>query len=127
VTFAERALYHQIHPAKLLTDWFSGILAAALFWEHRLLAGLLSGLVPPIILSALFLTGRFDATLARYRDSALGRYVTRYMSRAMEFVRLLGLAGLWVGAWERSPVLMAIGIMVILTAWVKGLFASDGP
>jgi len=84
VTLAERVLYHQIHPAKLLVDWTAGLVAAGSLWRHHLIAALVVRLLPPFLASALLLTGRFDQDLLRYRASAFGRYVARHMTRAME-------------------------------------------
>jgi hypothetical protein len=125
-TPSERALYHQIHPAKLATDWAAGLVGAVLLWHHRLAAGLLWGLVPPVITSAPFLLGWFDRTLTRYQASAMGRYVARSMTHAMEGLRLLGLAGLWVGAWERRPGFIAAGLALIVGAWLRGLLWAGG-
>jgi hypothetical protein len=42
------------------------------------------------------------------------------MTRAMEGLRLLGLLGLWVGAWRRSVSIMGVGGVVIAAAWLRG-------
>jgi hypothetical protein len=47
VTLQEKILYHQIHLAKLLTDWATGFLALYFFWQKALLTGLLVAIVPP--------------------------------------------------------------------------------
>jgi hypothetical protein len=47
----ERILYHQIHPVKLITDVSSALASVLLFWHHRLGAGLLIGLLPPVLVS----------------------------------------------------------------------------
>ncbi|MFL5495957.1 MAG: hypothetical protein ACJ8DC_16350 [Gemmatimonadales bacterium] len=116
----ERVLYHQIHPAKLLVDWSTTAVATALLWQHRLLTGLLVGGVPPLLISAPFLAGRFDGSLRRHRQSPLGRYVARYMTRSMEALRLLGLLGAWLGGWEKRPVWIGGGVLLILAAWGRG-------
>jgi hypothetical protein len=121
MTFRERVLYHQIHPVKLATDWLSGIGAAMLLWQHRLLPALLLGLLPPIAVSAVLL--RY-ADLEPYRASALGRYVARFMTRRVEAGRLAGLLLVWGGAWLRRPVLIAVGFVIILGCWLYGLLPS---
>jgi hypothetical protein len=113
----ERALYHQIHPAKLLTDWVTAIVACFLFWEHRWMVGLVVGLVPPILASAALMR---SADLEPHRDSAFGRYVGRYMTAAMQALRLVGVAALWFGAWRHRLAAMALGVLVILGAWARG-------
>jgi hypothetical protein len=120
MTLRERALYHQIHPAKLAIDWSAGLAGAVLLWRHRLAAGLLWGLLPPVLISLPFLVGMFDGALARHRSSALGRYVTRFMTRAMEILRLLGLLGLWLGAWHRQPLIIALGLALVAVGWLRG-------
>ena len=47
MTPAERTLYHQIHPAKLLIDWLAGLFALYFFWHRNLLPGLLVSIIPP--------------------------------------------------------------------------------
>jgi hypothetical protein len=51
MTPQEKALYHQIHPLKLVTDISAEVLSLYLFWKRKLLAGLVVLLVPPIIAS----------------------------------------------------------------------------
>jgi hypothetical protein len=120
LTLRERALYHQIHPVKLAVDWSAALVSGIFLWHHRLLAGLLWGLLPPLGVSVPFLLGVFDATLTRYRTSTLGRYVARSMTRAMEGLRLIGLVGVWLGAWHRQPPIIALGLMLVAGAWARG-------
>lgn len=115
----EKLLYHQIHPLKLLVDWGTAALAATLLWEHRLLPALLVGLVPPLLATVALLRW---ADLEPYKASPFGRYVSQYMSRGMEGVRLLGLAVAWIGAWAQAPLLLFLGVWVILAAWARGRF-----
>lgn len=49
MTPQEKMLYHQIHPLKLATDISAEIVSLYLFWKHKLLAGMLAALVPPVI------------------------------------------------------------------------------
>jgi hypothetical protein len=120
MTLRERALYHQIHPAKLAIDWSAGLVAAIFFRRHRLAAGLLWGLVPPVAASVPFMLGLFDGTLTRYRTSALGHYLARSMTRAMEGLRLVGLVVLLLGAWHRQPLVIALGLALVAVAWLRG-------
>jgi hypothetical protein len=78
------------------------------------------GLAPPVVVSVPFMLGAFDATLHRYRSSSLGRYVARSMSLAMQGLRLLGLAVLWLGAWYQQPLAIALGLGMIVAAWMRG-------
>jgi hypothetical protein len=118
VEFADKALYHQIHPAKLITDWTTAFVAAYLLWQHALVAGLLIGVIPSVIASALVI--RF-ADLERLKASGFGRYVGRYMTPAMQVARSAGAAIFWAAAWFRSPSVMAVGLAVIVVAWARGL------
>src|SRR3990172_5919992 len=87
MNFEEKSLYQQIHPLKLLTDWSTGILALYSFWQHDLIAALMVAFVPPILVSLLLV--RF-VQLDKYRQSAFGRYVSKYMTRRMQALRLVG-------------------------------------
>jgi len=118
---AERLLYHQIHPLKLFTDVATAIAAAALLWRHELGAALVVGFVPSIAVSAALIR---SANLERYRDSAFGRYVARFMTRRVELARLVGLVPLWGGAWLRRPGIIFGGAVWILTCWLIGLIES---
>ena len=114
----ERYLYHQIHPAKLAVDWASGLACLYPLWQHHLLLGLAVMLVPPPLAS--FVLIRF-ADLDRQKRSSFGGYVKRYMTRAAEAVRLLGMIIMAAGAWLHSPIAIAGGLLVILLAWTRGL------
>ena len=115
---ADRVLYHQIHPLKLLTDWSTAFVAAALLWAHRLTAALLIGFVPSIIVTAALLRW---SDLERYRASRFGRYVRGFMTRRVEVARLAGLLLLWLGAWSRRPLAMIAGVVWIIGCWMWGL------
>src|SRR5262249_45826041 len=96
MSLQEKILYHQLHPLKLGTDITAAVVSTYFFWEHRLVLGLLAGFIPPIVMSSLLL-----ATLdfAWIRDSAVGRYLKRSMTHAMEAVRLAGTLPMFFGAW----------------------------
>jgi hypothetical protein len=32
----DKYLYHQTHPARLLTDWITGLIALYFFWRHEI-------------------------------------------------------------------------------------------
>jgi hypothetical protein len=114
----EKALYQQIHPAKLATDFGTAFVAAALLWRHQLLLAMLVGFLPSIAVTLGLM--RFGA-LDRLRDSPFGRYVARYMTRAVEALRFAGVALFWAGAWQHRPLLMALGFLTILLGWARGL------
>jgi hypothetical protein len=101
--------------------WFPTVL----FWQHHIGLALAAGLLPPILTSAIVL---WWADLRPYRDSALGRYVGRFMSRRVEAARLTGLLPLWGGAWLQQWPLVAVGVLWIAGCWLWGLRRpSSGP
>ena len=117
--FAERKLYHQIHPLKLATD--VGVTPVALYclWVHRPLSAAIVGFVPPIVVSAAML--RWPPDLEPWKASALGRYVGRYMTPLIELVRFLTLAPMAYGAWNHEPGWIVIGLVMLVVAWANGL------
>jgi hypothetical protein len=117
MTPREKVLYHQIHPAKLVTDC-AALIALYPLWRHELAIALVIMLVPPPVASWLVI--RY-ANLERQRQSAFGHYVARSMTRAMEAVRLGGMIVIAVGTWNRSVITMACGAAVILFGWTRGL------
>jgi hypothetical protein len=121
VTPRERYLYHQIHPLKLLTDGCAGLIALYPLWRHELTIALVVMLIPPPVGSWLVMR---SANLEPYRQSALGRYVARYMTHAMEAVRLAGFVMMAFGAWWRSLFIIALGAGVVLFGWLRGMLMS---
>ena len=117
----ERILLHQVHPAKLAVDWGTGLGATWLLWDQRLVAALVVGFVPSILVS-LYLIFRVDLT--RYRDTPLGRYFLSPRTRPGDSLRLFGLVVMWAGGWYTSLPLVLAGLAVILFAWGKGLLAQ---
>jgi hypothetical protein len=118
MTPREKALYHQIHPLKLLTDISAEVISIYFLWQRRLLVGLLVALLPPVVASALIVR---LANLEPYRDSAAGAYVKHYMTPAAVALRMLGTCVTHLGAWLRWPTLMGSGYGLILFAWFRGL------
>ena len=114
----EKILYHQIHPLKLFTDWSSGIIALYPFWQHYLVLGLIIALVPAPIVS--FLLVRF-ANLEKYKESSVGKYIRKYMTRLAEAIRFAGYAMIAVGAWYHVIWLIPLGLIIILFGWLRGL------
>jgi hypothetical protein len=96
MTAQEKFLYHQIHPAKLFVDWSTGLAALYPLWRHELLLAIFIGIVPSLITSLALV--RF-AHLEKYKESRFGRYISRYMTRAVEMLRSAGYALMAIGAW----------------------------
>jgi hypothetical protein len=121
---SEQVLYHQVHPLKLATDIGAQIVSLYFFWTHQLIWGLVAMFVPPPIASFALLR---LVDFAYVRDSALGRYLARYMTPAMVAVRLLGTVPMVVGAWLRVWWLIPLGVAITLFGWLRGLlFPSRG-
>ena len=118
MTFQEKSLYHQIHQAKLFTDWSTGLLALYPFWHHNLLLGLLIAFVPSIISSLVIV--RF-VDLEKYKQSRFGKYLRQYMTRAVEAIRFIGYGIMAVGAWVHIVWAIPIGLLIIILAWLRGV------
>ena len=118
MTLRERILYHQIHPWKLFTDIGVTFPSCYFFWRHDLVAAIAIALLPPIIVSAIIIAA---ADLERYKQSAFGRYLTTYMSRATEVIRLFGFVLMALGSWWHQVWLLPFGLVVVLLAWIRGL------
>ncbi len=114
----EKALYIQIHPAKIVSDWVSAVAGLILLWDHALYEGIVVAILPSVALS--FLMFRY-AKLEPYRDSAFGQYFGRHMGRVVAWARVAGLVPLGVGAWEHTVWLMIIGALIVLLAWTSAL------
>jgi hypothetical protein len=114
----EKVLYHQIHPAKLGVDIGVTPVALYLFWIHSLVVALVVSLLPSVIASAIIVR---IVDLSRYKESGFGRYVGRYMTRAIEAVRLAGFIVAAVGAWLHLWWLIPVGIAVVILGWLRGV------
>ncbi len=122
--FEDKTLYHQIHPAKLATDWGTTAISVYFLWRHRLLRGLVWMLVPPVIAS--FFIVRF-VDLEPYKRSRAGHYIKRYMTPAMVTVRLTGLIPIVIGGWYHRRWLIPLGVVITLFGWFRGLlFPTHG-
>lgn len=115
----QRLLHLQVHPLKLLTDWVSAMVAAALLWQHELAYGLVVAALPSMLVS-LVLFWRADAS--RFVQTALGRYMLRNNTPVMESVRFCGMLVLWAGAWLNWWWLLWAGLAVIAGGWLAGMW-----
>lgn len=122
--FSERRLYHQIHPIKLATDIGSAIAFLFFLWQHRIARALAAGFAPPIIVSGVMMASPLD--LEKLKNSRLGRYVSRYMTPAIEVVRLLTLVPMASGAWTHHIWLIVLGLAMLLMARCNGLIWAQG-
>jgi hypothetical protein len=124
LTFAERALYHQIHPAKLFADTATSLIAIDLFWRHELIPGLIMALLPPVLVSAVLLR---EADLGRYRSSPMGAYLRRFMPPWVQTVRVFGVAVAFYSSWHQVPAGIYGGLALVAVCWANGLFRVGGP
>jgi hypothetical protein len=122
MSLREKALYHQIQPAKLATDIGAELVSLVLLWRHILWAGLAVHFLPPIAASALIMA---VVDLAPLKASPLGRYVERHMTRAVEAARLVGDLTMVVGAWFHLAWLIGFGLVVVVGAWLSGRLAKS--
>ena len=122
MNFADKVLYHQIHPLKLGTDILASLVSLYFFWQHRLLIGLLLHLAPPIIASLVVI---HMVDLEPQRQSAFGEYVKRMMTRKIEAIRLSGDIVMVLGAWSRSPPLIGAGLAIVIAGWLSGIVKTQ--
>ena len=121
----DKERYHEIHPVKLATDISAAVLSLYLFWQHALISGILVAIIPPVIASTVIIKW---APLERYKHSALGQYIDRYMTNAMRLIRLGGMIVMVIGAWYHVVVLIPLGLVVTLLGWLRGiLFPGKAP
>jgi len=118
MTMREKVLYHQIHPLKLLTDWSTGFISFYLLWRHRPRAALLVQVIPAIVVSSALIRW---ADLEPRKRSAFGQYVKESMPPSMQGVRLAGNVVMSLGAWYRRPDVLSVGLLIILSGWLRGL------
>jgi hypothetical protein len=118
VTFAERALYHQIHPAKLFADTATALFAIDLFWRHALVPGLIVALLPPLLVSAVLLR---EADLERYRSSLMGAYLRQFMPPWVQALRLFGVGVAFYAAWYHVPAGVVSGLALAAICWANGI------
>ncbi len=124
MTFGEKALYHQIHPAKLATDIATEFVSLYFLWQHQLLIGLVTHFAPPILASAVLIAfGDFE----KQKASRLGRYIAWHMTRAVEVVRLAGDIVMVFGAWYRQPLVIGAGLLIVLAGWASGPLRRKQP
>lgn len=118
MNLSDRTLYHQIHPAKLATDWLTTPIALSFLWQRRLVPGLFMTVAPPIVASAIIMR---SVDLEPYARSGAGRYIRRHMTPTMMAVRLAGAVIMSLAAWWHRPVGLPLGLLVVLCGWSCGL------
>jgi hypothetical protein len=123
MSFAERALYHQIHPAKLFADISTALVAIDLFWRHALVPGLIIALLPPVLVSAVLLS---EANFERVRSSPMGAYLRRFMPPWVQVMRLFGVGVAFYAAWYHFPAGVFSGLALVAICWANGIGRHPG-
>ena len=119
MTLSEKILYHQIHPLKLLTDVSTAFASTYLLWRHTLIYAILLSIVPSIVVSIVLLK---NSDLEKYKESAFGNYLKRYMdSRFVDSSRLFGFLLMMIGGWYQLIGLIILGFLIIIIIWSRGL------
>jgi hypothetical protein len=113
----ERHLYHQLHPAKLITDWGTAVVAGSFFWWREPVTAMAVGFVPSILVTLTFASGRFDHALEQIRLRPTARAIAPQLSTGINALRFTGLALAWAGCWFHELWLLPVGVLVILGGW----------
>jgi hypothetical protein len=105
----------------LATDISTAAASLVLLSQHALWQALVMMFVPSIVVSALFIRfGDFSKT----KESPVGAYLRRHMTRTMEAVRFLGMGVAAVGAWYSAWWLVPVGIAIIGWGWAGGFLTA---
>ncbi len=118
MTLQDKRLYHQVHPLKLGTDISAQLVSLYFFWGHNVALGLAVMFLPPIVASLVIMN---TSDLTSIKQSALGHYLKRYMTPAMEGIRFAGTVPMILGAWFHLWWLIPLGFAITLGGWVRGL------
>jgi hypothetical protein len=121
MTLNERILFHQIHPAKLVTDASAAVLCLYFLWRRDLEPAVAVAMIPPLIASGLVL--RF-ADLEALKQSVIGVYVKRHMITAMQLLRVCGFLIMAFGAWNHAALVILAGLAVVAAGWLKGVIVA---
>jgi len=111
---AEKALVHQVHPAKIGMDVTASVISNILLWRGRPKAALAARAVLPAAGSlAVLAMADLDALAATRR----GRYVLAHMPPSAQALRLAGDALMGWAAHRRRVTLLVAGAAVIAAGW----------
>lgn len=122
MTRGEKLLYHQVHPVKLLVDVATSFASSWLLWDARWTLAALVAFIPSIVVTAVLV---LFVELEPYRRTVIGRYVAAHMTRKIEIYRLSGQAVMWAGAIMHVTWLLPFGFVIVLLAWLSGLWAES--
>lgn len=116
-------LLHQVHLAKLGTDFTAEVASGILLWQRKPTAGLLIRLIPPAIASAVLMRSNLEPLA----HTARGRYVLAHMPPAAQGIRAAGDVLTAWGSWRRSPPMILAGAIMITAGWSFGLRPRTEP
>lgn len=123
MTLEEKRIYHQIHPLQLCTDFLTGFGAVYLLWNQYLFLGVCIAFIPSTIVS-LYIIAKMD--LEKYKNSNFGVYIRKHMaSKSADWLRFGGFAVMLMGGWLKILWLVAVGFVVVLLIWTKGLIITS--
>ena len=118
LTFRERVLYHQIHPAKLFADISTALVGIDLFWRHALAPGLIIALLPSLLVSAVLVR---EGSFERVRSGPMGAYLRHFMPPWVQAVRLFGVGVAFYAAWYHFPEGVIGGLALVAICWANGI------
>jgi hypothetical protein len=111
---ADKAVVHQVHPAKIAADLTASVISNALLWTGRPKAAIAVRVLLPVAGSLAVLSLADVDAVATTRP---GRYVLAHMPPSAQATRLAGDALMGVGAHRRSVALIIAGAIVIAAGW----------
>ena len=123
LTPTERRLYHQVHPAKLLTDVGADLAGTVLFWRRQRIAGIVVSVLPPMLASGMAM----NSDLEWIHRSRWAPALRQHMTPNMEGVRMAGFMLHALGAWQRRPALIAAGWGCIAIGWAATVATALTP
>jgi hypothetical protein len=121
---ADKAVVHQVHPAKIGADITASVISNALLWKGRPKSAITVRVLLPAAGSLAVLSLADLDPLAAARP---GRYVLAHMPPAAQAVRLAGDALMGLGAHRRSAALLIGGAIVIAAGWSHAAWPPNRP
>lgn len=121
----ERLLYQQVHPFKIMVDLAAVTSAMVLLWRYGAQAAIWAVMVLLLPTSIATLLVVNVADLERIKESRLGEYVKRYLTRTVELARSAGVGVMIIGAWYHMPWVIAAGVLIAVGALLSGVFFPE--
>jgi hypothetical protein len=121
---ADKAVVHQVHPAKIAADVTASVISNTLLWTGRPKSAIAVRALLPVAGSLAVLS---LADLDPLAASPTGRYVLAHMPISAQAVRLAGDALMGLGAHRRSGALLLAGALVIVAGWSHAAWPREPP